>query len=212
MIKGTGNKKRETINKKTPDGVCMNAGDLVMKQKKFLFNNNAVLTLILINVMIFILLNVFPALSGVFLLDPNPASLADKPWTVLTVFFSHEILIHLLVNVFLIFIFGTQLYRETNGKVVYGIYMLSGLLGSLTSLAYASLIGYDAEPMAGASAAAFGIAGAYAALQPDAVILKSKSKYWLIALFTVNAVLTVQNPQVSVGGPAHAAGIVAGVL
>ena len=33
---------------------------------------------------------------------------------------------------------------------------------------------------------------AYAMFQPDVVILKSKSKYWLIALFIVNVILTIK--------------------
>jgi membrane associated rhomboid family serine protease len=136
----------------------------------------------------------------------------NRPWTLLTVFFSHELHIHILLNMFLVLIFGTQLERETNAIVVFYVYLLSGFIGSLTILAYAPLIGYDGEPIPGASAAAFGIVTAYAALQPNKIILKSKSKYWMIALFIVNAVLTIQNPHVSVGGPAHAAGIVVGLI
>ena len=57
----------------------------------------------------------------------------------------------------------------------------------------------------------FQTAAAYAALKPDAVILKSKARNWVIALFVVNALLTVQNAQVSVGGAAHALGIIVGL-
>lgn len=112
----------------------------------------------------------------------------------------------------LVFIFGSKLYKEANAKVVYSAYIICGVLGSLSVLAYASLIGYHGGLVAGASAAAFGIVAVYVMLQPDTMILGSKSKYWLIALFVVNAILTLNNPQVSVGGPAHAIGILAGLL
>jgi membrane associated rhomboid family serine protease len=44
------------------------------------------------------------------------------------------------------------------------------------------------------------------------VVLKSKAIHRVAALFVVNALLTIQNPQVSVGGPAHAVGIALGLL
>jgi len=42
--------------------------------------------------------------------------------------------------------------------------------------------------------------------------LKSKAVHWVAALFAVNALLTAQNPQISVGGPAHAVGLALGLL
>lgn len=183
-----------------------------MRLKEYFSSNPTTLTLIFTNIIIFIALNTFSNLSGLFLLDPSINMVMNRPWTLLTVFFSHELHIHILLNMFLVLIFGTQLERETNAKVVFYVYLLSGFIGSLTILAYAPLIGYDGEPIPGASAAAFGIVAAYATLQPNTIILKSKSKYWMIALFIVNAVLTIQNPHVSVGGPAHATGIVVGLI
>lgn len=183
-----------------------------MKIKDYFSNNHATLILIFINILIFIVLNTFSDLTDVFLLSPNINMVMDRPWTLLTVFFSHEILIHILSNMFLVFIFGTQLERVTSAKVVFYAYFLSGFIGSMTILAYAPLIGYNGEPIAGASAAAFGIVAVYAALQPNTIILKSKSKYWMIALFIVNLILTIQNPQVSIGGPSHAIGIVVGLI
>lgn len=183
-----------------------------MRLRKYLVNNQAVVTLVLINLVVYILLNAFPGLSCVFLLDPDLSIVMEKPWTVVTVFFSHEILIHVLLNMLLVLVFGTQLVRETNSKVIYFIYILCGLIGSWVIFGYASFVEYTGGPIAGASAASFGIVAAYAAIRPDAIILKSKSKHWLLALFIVNAVLTIQNPSVSVGGPAHAAGIGAGFI
>lgn len=183
-----------------------------MKVKEYFSHNFAVLTLILINLGIYIALIINPDLSSLFLLEPNLNMVMSRPWTLLTVFFSHELHIHILLNMLLVLIFGTQLNRATNGMVVWGVYLLCGLIGSLVSLVYAPLIGYSGGPIAGASAAAFGIVATYVALEPNKIILKSKAKYWLIALFLVNAVLTIQNPQVSVGGPAHAIGIIEGFV
>lgn len=183
-----------------------------MNLKKYFTNNLAVLFIISINIIIFIAINAFPNLRDVFLLNPDYNIALEKPWTLLTVFISHEQLIHILLNMFLILVFGSELYKETNAKLLYFAYILCGFIGSLSIFIYAPLIEYNGGLIAGASAAAFGIAATYVMLQPNTEILKSKSKYWLIALFVVNAILTIQNPQVSVGGPAHAIGILVGLI
>ncbi|MDF2606827.1 MAG: Rhomboid family protein [Bacillales bacterium] len=180
-----------------------------MKLKEY-SSKPGTLIIILINILIYITLNFFPHLTDVFLLDPN--LVMDKPWTLLTAFFSHEVTIHALLNILLIFVFGAQLEKVTNAKEVVFSYFLCGLIGSLATLAYAPLIGWDGDPVAGASAAAFGIVAVYSVLEPNAIILKSKSKNWLIALFVVNLLLTIQNPQTSIGGAAHAAGIIVGLI
>lgn len=166
--------------------------------------------MILVNVIVFAALSVSPDLADLLLL--NPSTLAEKPWSILTVFFSHELAIHLLLNALLLYVFGTRLEKETNPGVTLGVYILCGLAGSVSAILYSAAIGYQGEPMAGASASAFGIAAAYAALRPDAVVLKSKAVHWVAALFAVNALLTAQNPQISVGGPAHAVGLALGLL
>ncbi|RSK27599.1 rhomboid family intramembrane serine protease [Bacillus sp. HMF5848] len=183
-----------------------------MKLKEYFLRTPATLTLIVINILIFIALNVSSDLIDIFLLDPDLNNIMNRPWTLLTVFFSHEIHIHILLNLLLIFVFGTQLEMVTNKKMMFLTYILSGFIGNLAILAYAPLIGYSDGPIAGASAAAFGIVAVYGTIKPNNIILKSKSKYWVLALFIVNAILTIQNPEVSIGGPAHATGIVVGLF
>lgn len=178
-----------------------------MKKKHF-SRYPATWTLLLVNIILFLALNVSPGLVDVFLLDPSVVT--ERPWTLVTVFFSHELLVHILLNMLLLFVFGTRLEARASAGVLTGVYVLCGFLGSLSILSYASALGYSGGPVAGASASAFGVVAAYGALQPNALVLKSKSIHWVIALFIVNALLTIQNPQVSVGGPAHAVGIIVG--
>ncbi|HHT72293.1 MAG TPA: rhomboid family intramembrane serine protease [Firmicutes bacterium] len=165
--------------------------------------------LVAINIIVFAAISIFPELAEVLLL--NPGMLRERPLSLLTVFFSHEALVHILLNMLLLVVFGTRLERETNAQAVAGVYFACGLIGSVTILAYASAIGYQGGAIAGASASAFGIAAAYAGLNPNAVVMKSKAVHWVVALFVVNALLAIQNPQLSVGGPSHATGIVAGL-
>ena len=99
-----------------------------MRLKEYFSSNPTTLTLIFTNIIIFIALNTFSNLSGLFLLDPSINMVMNRPWTLLTVFFSHELHIHILLNMFLVLIFGTQLERETNAKVVFYVYLLSGFI------------------------------------------------------------------------------------
>ncbi|HHT42775.1 MAG TPA: rhomboid family intramembrane serine protease [Firmicutes bacterium] len=177
---------------------------------KYLGNSPAAWALLLVNIVVFAALRIFPSLTDAFLLEPSLA--LERPWTLLTVCFSHELLIHMLLNMFLVLIFGARLEKETNAGVMLTVCVVCGFIGSLGTIAYAAAIGYQGAPIAGASASAFGLAAAYAALRPKAVVLKSKAVHWVAALFVVNALLTVQNPQVSIGGPAHAVGIVIGLI
>lgn len=177
--------------------------------KRVYFRNSpATWVLVLINVAIFAALNLAPSIADVVLLDPN--SILERPWSLFTVFFSHQLWIHILLNMLLLVVFGMGLEKETNAGVLFGVYTLCGFLGSLSIPVFARIVGYSAGPVAGASASAFGVAAAYAALRPEAVVLKSKAKHWVVALFVVNALLTLQNPKVSVGGPAHALGLAVG--
>jgi membrane associated rhomboid family serine protease len=95
-----------------------------MNIKKYFSNNTAILTIICINLIVFIAINAFPNLREILLLNADPKIMLEKPWTLFTVFFSHELLIHILLNMVLVFIFGTELYKETNAKVVYLVYIL----------------------------------------------------------------------------------------
>ena len=149
--------------------------------------------LVAINIIVFAAISIFPELAEVLLL--NPGMLRERPLSLLTVFFSHEALVHILLNMLLLVVFGTRLERETNAQAVAGVYFACGLIGSVTILAYASAIGYQGGAIAGASASAFGIAAAYAGLNPNAVVMKSKAVHWVVA-FLCHALLAVK-PQLS---------------
>ncbi len=158
---------------------------------------------------IFVLLNAFPNAREYLLL--NPTSWSDSPWTLITVFFSHEVMIHLLVNLTVLIVFGGNLEKLVKGRYVLIVYLLTGLIGSISIIGYAAIIQWS-EPLAGASAATFGIAGAYTALEPNRIIFKSKTKYWLLSMFLINIILSVMDKDASISGFAHAFGIVSGYV
>jgi membrane associated rhomboid family serine protease len=57
----------------------------------------------------FIALNNVPNLRENLLLNHEISMTLEKPWTLITVFFSHEVIIHLVFNMGILFFFGSSL-------------------------------------------------------------------------------------------------------
>lgn len=170
------------------------------------------LTLVGMNVVVFLLLNLFSDLAPYMLLDSALDAVLARPWTLVTVFFSNELLIHLLLNMTLMVIFGLRLEKMTGTKVVVAVYVVAGLAGALafplTDLFMESRPGL----IAGASAAAMSMAGAYGVLRPDELILKSKAKWWVVVILCSSTAAIFIIPQSLDSGIAHITGVLIGVL
>ncbi len=185
---------------------------MIDKLKHKLTSSPVTTAIIVLNIVIFVARNASPLLADQLALYTEWDVIMVRPWSLLTVFFSHDMAIHLVVNMGLLFIAGIELEKIAGGRRVLLIYLLAGLLGSLTFPAMADVLKYGGEPVVGASAAAFGTACAYAVMRPQARVLGSKAKSLPIALFAVNAIIFVLQPEISVGAGAHAVGIVVGSL
>ncbi len=179
------------------------------KYRESLSGNYATLMIIAINIVIFIVLNTIPNIETELLIYPN--LILKKPWTLVTVFFSHLIHVHLLVNMALLLIFGIKLEKLTSSKVVLLIYIISGFIGSLSIIPVSVVLDWTKD-VAGASAAVFGVVAAFSVMQPNAIVLKSKAKTWLMSLFVSNIVIAILNPSISIGAGAHVAGIIVGMV
>jgi len=169
----------------------------------------ATLIIFFINVIVFILISISSNIRGILLLDPS--NVMQAPWTLLSVFFAHENFLHLLVNMALLLIFGKELEKIVGERHVYLIYFMCGFLGSLVIIPFAEITQWTGL-IAGASAATFGLIAAFAAINPEKIILKGKMKQWVLSLFVINTVIYFLNPTVSIGAPGHAVGIIIGFL
>jgi len=186
-----------------------------LKNMEGLLSSYGTLAIISLNIIIFIALKLLPDITNDVVLNPYINDIVKKPWTLITVFFSHEVFIHILANMALVLFFGSAMEKITNAKTVIIIYMISGFIGSLTFIPIAPLLGYTSYAT-GASAAAFGVAAAYGAMRPEAKIAGYKAITWVYSLFAVNAFLTIaailkiNNTDTAVGSAAHAVGIIIG--
>ena len=135
--------------------------------RDLLVQSRAIPFLAIANILVYVALVVSPDLAEVFLLVPD--QIQARPWTVITVFFSHELHPHLLGNLLLLFVFGIRLEKHTGPLHTLILYFVTGIAGSLAILGVAEIGAYDGG-IAGASAAGFGLLAAIATLSPDSSV------------------------------------------
>jgi membrane associated rhomboid family serine protease len=184
---------------------------MVEKYKESILVRKGTVAIIFINAMVFIALKLLPGLDINLFLNPEISMIQEKPWTLVTVFFSHEMIIHIILNMGILFYFGSKLEEITNAKTVVMVYFISGLMGSLTFPVTGLLIEQTGQ-IAGASAAVLGVVSAFTVMRPNTVVLKSKAKWWVLTLVVFSVISAIVIPQSLDSGVAHLMGIFAGLI
>ena len=123
-------------------------------------------------------------------------------WRLITAAFLHASLIHLGMNMLVLWFVGTPVEQAVGRGRFLAIYIVSGLAGSAGAIIFS-----PNAVTVGASGAIFGILGA-------ALVLEAQRSYVLggqaLGLIAVNLVLTFAIPNISVGG--HVGGLIGGAL
>lgn len=182
--------------------------------------------LIVANVVVFIFQTIidFYSESGygftrIFALSPE--GLANGMlWQLITFQFLHAGLLHLIVNLLVIYFLGRAV-EETLGEVHFlKLYLISGVAGGLLQVIGGWIIPkYFGGPVVGASAGALGLVAAFATLYPDrrlTVLLffiipfTMQAKYLLLFGFIIS-LLGILAPSSSVAHLAHLGGMLAGM-
>nr|WP_232331299.1 rhomboid family intramembrane serine protease [Agromyces laixinhei] len=136
--------------------------------------------------------------AGVF---SHPGAL--EPWRMMTSVFAHGSILHLLLNMYTLWIFG-QLLEGLLGRWRYlSLYLLAGFAGSVGVLWLAP----PNVPVVGASGAIFGLMGAFLVIQRR---LGGQATQ-LFVLLGINLVIGFI-PGMNVAWQAHLGGLVAGAL
>lgn len=160
--------------------------------------SGAIKNLIAINILVFILINIFrnfPWLS-VFGLVPRYVFSRFMVWQLFTYLFVHVSLWHLVVNMLMLWFFGTALENTWGRKDFFFYYFFSGMGAGLCSF----IFNFNSfSPALGASGAIFGILVAYAMLFPENIILlfllfPMKVKYAVMVLAGINLLGALANP------------------
>ncbi len=197
-------------------------------------SDNVVIKIILINVGVFLAINIIKVFLFLLQADSNiiitiirnlavPAnfsSLIFKPWTLLTYMFLHEDFLHILFNMLWFYWFGSILQRHIGNKKILPVYVLGGLAGGIIYIlsynifpAFENVI--DVSYALGASAGVLAIVVAAATLLPNHSIIlfiigPVKLKY--IAIFSIILDL-LSIPSSNAGGHiAHLGGALFGYI
>lgn len=202
-----------------------------MRSPSFGSQRSATLALVVLNVAIFIVDNVIsfwqPHLhrSLINLLALSQPGLAHGyVWQLITYQFLHANLVHLGLNMILIYCFGKGLEEALGSKGLLRVYLLSGIVGGLVQMLYQVVMvkvapEYYSVPVVGASASGFGLLAGYAALFPHReltlllfffipITLRARTLLWIsfaLALFGMIA------PMGPVAEAAHFGGILTGL-
>jgi membrane associated rhomboid family serine protease len=99
----------------------------------------------------------------------SPTAVLTAPWTFFTYMFVHAGLLHLLGNMFMLFVFGTPVESRMGSRAFILYYLLCGVGAAVFSLALSNLM--NVGPMVGASGAVLGVALAFAMYWPDAELI-----------------------------------------
>jgi membrane associated rhomboid family serine protease len=121
----------------------------------------SIFIIILINVLVFVGVNIHPAYIET--LGLMPAIAWSHPWQIVTSMFTHYDFFHILANMWTLYFFGSSVLQMVGPKRFWGIYMVGGIMGSLVYI----LLGPSYSTAIGASGAIFALGGALAVLRPN---------------------------------------------
>ena len=130
-----------------------------------------------------------------------PPYTAIEPWRMLTSLFVHGSILHILFNMFSLFVLGPELERMVGRWRFGALFLLSGLGGSV-----AVLLTSPNSAVIGASGAIFGLFGAYFVIARH---LGSNSRQ-LIIVIVINLVIGFVVP--GIAWQAHVGGLIIGAL
>lgn len=127
-------------------------------------------------------------------------------WRLITAMFLHGGFLHLLFNMFGLYVFGPELEQLAGKLRFFSIYFISGLLANVATyvvepLNYASL---------GASGAIFGIFGAYLALVYHTRNILPQLKQLIIPLVAISVIMTFVQSNINI--TAHLVGLAVGFI
>jgi membrane associated rhomboid family serine protease len=196
---------------------------------------NATLVLIIICAVFFLLQNITPIttielynnqiqkdvikriniVTKYFALIPEEIGEHGHIWQVATYMFTHGGIFHILINMLILFMFGTQLERELGSNEFLLYYFTVGIgAGIILAFGY-PLLGISDAVVVGASAAIYGLLLAFATRHPNQPIyiwgILPIKAYMLLIVFTAIEILSqVMNPASGIAHLGHLSGLVVG--
>jgi membrane associated rhomboid family serine protease len=140
--------------------------NLIRRRFTYRFHN-ITLYLIGVNLVVFVLQQVFPILSSYLALNAYNVSRFHAYWQFISYMFAHGSIPHILFNMLALFIFGIPVERQMGSREFLLYYMLTGILAGVFSFVLYLFSGSFGVFLLGASGSIFAVQLAYAILFPN---------------------------------------------
>jgi membrane associated rhomboid family serine protease len=202
-------------------------------KREFTKTDNTLVRIILINTVVFLSLllvkviftlgqssEAYNWLVDMLRLPASPREYLYKPWTIITYFFTHEEIFHILFNMLFLYWFGKLVDEYLGSKRLIALYVLGGIAGGVAYMAIYNLLPYfqsqvAGSQMLGASAAAFSVAVGASTLLPNytfQLIFLGPIRIKYIAFFYIILSLAQSVGPNAGGNLAHLGGALTGYL
>ncbi len=159
--------------------------------------------LIAINIVVFIAIGllgnvVFPALEGWFVLPGDFMEFLSQPWSIITYAFLHSGILHLLWNMYVLYVTGRILLNLFDGRRFLNVYFLGVILGGMFYMLTDSLFSTGGGVLLGASAGVMAVLIFVCTYIPnqEVRVIFFNVKLWQVGIFVV----LIDLLQVSSGG------------
>lgn len=148
--------------------------------------DNGLIKIILINVIVFVVVGIMFVISKIFKLEELlyfierhqylPArfdAFLERPWTLITYFFSHDIgnIFHIVFNMLFLYWFGNLIVEYLGNRRLVNLYVLGGIVGGLIYLLVFNTVPYfidhNGSVVVGSSGAVYAVVIAAATLLPN---------------------------------------------
>ncbi|TAH24538.1 MAG: rhomboid family intramembrane serine protease [Cytophagales bacterium] len=206
----------------------------IIEELKYNFKrkDNGLIKIILINIVVFVVLSLIYVFSKLFqneivlnfvlenlVLPTQFSRFIFKPWTILTYFFSHQDVFHILFNLLSFYWFGNIIVEYLGNRRLISIYLYGGIFAGLLFLTLFNFIPFFIQSntfgLLGASGAIYAVIVAAAVLVPDYTFFMIffgpvKIKYLAAIMIFISVIGSVESN--AGGNIAHLGGALVGYL
>jgi membrane associated rhomboid family serine protease len=140
-----------------------------------------------------------------------PSQFTQEPWTIITSMFVHDGIWHILVNMLMLYFFGSYLLGLLGEVKFLIVYLVGGLVGNLLFF----LIGNEYVIVVGASGAIYAIMGTLAVIRPRLKVLiwfLFPMDLWILVVVMGALIISTQMTSDYIAWQAHIGGLVLGLL
>ena len=141
----------------------------------------------------------------------TPSQFLDEPWTILTSMFVHDGIWHILVNMLMLYFFGSYTLGILGEVKFLIIYLVGGLVGNLLFF----LLGNEYVIVVGASGAIYAIMGTLAVMRPRLKVLVwflVPVDLWIMVVIMGALIISTQMGSSYIAWQAHLGGMILGLV